>query len=693
MKIQDWRAALTRCLLLAAVAIPSSVVHAAPAAPLTVLQPAARVIVKLKPWSVLLAHPAQAAASQAHPMAALGGRMGLALGEGRRLGERTQVVTATGLSSAALARRLASQSDVEYAVVDHWMRAAAMPNDPDFSTVGDPPGPVAGQWYLQAPDATLVSAVNATAAWDITKGASDQVVAVLDTGIRSEHPDLVGKVAVGYDMITDPTIANDGSGRDNDPGDPGDWNNATECTNPDGSKAPAMDSTWHGTQVAGVIGAATDNGVGMAGLGWNVKVLPVRVLGKCGGYESDIEAAMLWAAGLTVPGLPTNPYPARILNLSLGGDAPCSTSAYPDVLKQVIDAGAVVVVAAGNPKTGTAVELPANCSTLVEPGVVAVGGLRHAGDKVGYSAMGAEVTLSAPAGNCVNTAPGSPCEYPILTTSNSGTQGPVNSIYTGSYNPSLGTSFSAPMVSATVALMRSVNPDMTPAEVVQALKNSVRTFPTVSSTYTCPSTDPSTGECDCTTSTCGAGMLDAGAAVQAAQTAYWSSTAASLAPSGTAAIGVTPVTPYPYSISNRLVELDVTPSLLPSGTHVVSCQWTITDGGGIVTNFEDSGAPTSTICPDPASSASTDAKPQLKPTGPGDIQVTLTLTVNDGTQDIALPAVTRVIHVISPLSNPVSSTSSGGGGGGALDGWPLAGLALAIGVLAASGRQRKGAQG
>jgi serine protease len=304
MKIQDWRVVLTRCLLLAAAAISLGEAHAAPAAALAVLQPSARVIVKLKPWSALLAHPVDAAASQAHPMAALGGRMGLALGEGRHLGERTQVVTAMGLSSAALARRLAGQSDVEYAVVDHWMRAAATPNDPDFSsgppldTVNYTGGPTFGQWYLQAPDnSTVYSSINATGAWDITKGASDQLVAVLDTGIRPEHPDLAGKLAVGYDMISDVTTAADGSGRDNDPSDPGDWD--TSCSNPQFDQTY---STWHGTQVAGIIGAATNNGVGMAGVGWNVKVLPVRVLGKCGGYESDIEAGMMWAAGLSVLG-------------------------------------------------------------------------------------------------------------------------------------------------------------------------------------------------------------------------------------------------------------------------------------------------------------------------------------------------------------------------------------------------------
>ena len=159
----------------------------------------------------------------------------------------------------------------------------------------------------------------------------------------------------------------------------------------------AEDSSWHGTQTSGLIGALTNNGIGMASVARNVRILPVRALGKCGGFDSDIIAAMRWAAGLDVPGTPVNPTPARVLNLSLGGESAC-TSAYTDTVAEINAAGAVVVVSAGN-STGHAAGAPANCT-----GVIAVAGLRHAGSKVGFADLGPAISISAPAGNCVNTA-------------------------------------------------------------------------------------------------------------------------------------------------------------------------------------------------------------------------------------------------------------------------------------------------
>ena len=262
----------------------------------------------------------------------------------------------------------------------------------------------------------------------------------------------------------------------------------------------------------------------MAGVGRNVRVLPVRVLGKCGGYDSDIIAGMLWAAGLIVPGVPANPNPARVLNLSLTGDGGCP-SAYLDAVARVNAVGAVVVAAAGN-STGHAVGAPANCA-----GVIAVAGLRHAGSKVGFSDLGPEIGISAPGGNCVNESASEPCLYPILTTANSGLTVPVSaaaggSIYTDAFNASLGTSFSAPLVAGTAALMLSAKPTLTPAEVLATLRATARAFPTSggsdgAATPVCTVPQPvgfpqiDQGECYCTTNTCGAGMLDAGAAVSA----------------------------------------------------------------------------------------------------------------------------------------------------------------------------------
>jgi serine protease len=162
--------------------------------------------------------------------------------------------------------------------------------------------------------------------------------------------------------------------------------------------------------------------------------------------------------------------------------------------------------------------------------VIAVAGLRHTGTKVGYSALGAEVAISAPAGNCVNSAAGSACLYPILTTTNSGTTVPAAAAYSDSYTPSLGTSFSSPLVAGVAALILAANPALTPQQVRGLLLGSARPFPApgsdVSSSSVAQCTQPQYSlmgrsidqlECYCTTTTCGAGMLDAAAAVEAAR--------------------------------------------------------------------------------------------------------------------------------------------------------------------------------
>ncbi|WP_164886617.1 S8 family peptidase [Piscinibacter defluvii] len=493
----------------------------------------ARVIVKYKQGSDLLRKQAQSADQlPALRAQALGQRTGLALRSGLAVSERAQVVFASGLSSEALAARLAAEGDVEYAVPDRRKRAAAVPNDPLYVPSPVPVnGPAAGQWYLKAPTGTLRSAINAEAAWDLTTPArrANVVVAVLDTGIRSDHPDLVGNLLPGYDMVADLDIANDGNRRDSDPRDPGDWITLQETTTPGGpfedcsfdenGNPAASDSSWHGTEVAGLISALTDNNRGMASVARNAKVLPVRVLGKCGGFDSDIIDGMRWAAGLAVPGLPTNPNPAWVLNLSLGGGAGCSP-AYVDVVDELRSAGVVIVASAGN-GSGGAVSEPAACD-----GVIAVSGLRHLGTKVGFSDLGPEVTVSAPGGNCVNTGLTDPCLYPILTTTNTGTQAPVTDANGGStysdglLRPTLGTSFSAPLVAGTVALMLAVEPDLTPAQVRSILRSTARPFPTSGAEPGTPQCHAPDGtvqeECYCTTSTCGAGMLDARAAVAGA---------------------------------------------------------------------------------------------------------------------------------------------------------------------------------
>jgi serine protease len=630
-----------------------------------------RVIVKFKADSSLMRALAAGGAGAAAPQhaQALSARLGLSLTDGRAIGARVQVLKARGLSSRELADRLAAQSDVEYAVVDGRARALAVPNDPLYPTGQTTVTPAAGQWYLRAPTSStivdptsIVASINAPAAWDFTTGSASVVVAVLDTGVRFDHPDLTSKLLPGYDFIHDAATANDGDVRDNNAGDPGDGVTSADVNVVAGcSSTDVAPSSWHGTQTAGLIGAATNNGAGMAGAGWNVMLLPVRVLGKCGGYDSDIQAAMLWSAGIAVSGVPANTTPAKVINMSLGATGACS-AAYADAVQQINARGAVVVAAAGN--DGLAVGTPANCA-----GVIAVAGVRHAGTKVGYSDLGPQVAISAPAGNCVNTT--GPCLFPLLTTSNSGAQGPVagaaGAIYTdGNNNASLGTSFSAPLVAGTVGLMLSANPGLSPAQVLAALKSTARPFPSTGagtgvSACTAPTATAQGDECYCTTSTCGAGLLDAGAAVAAVAGITANITVAST--SVTAGSSVT----LDGSLSHPSTAND----------SIVSYAWSITDGTSIATLTSAANASSVTLL---TSAAGT---------------VVVSLTVVDSAGQQATNTATLTVSATGsggpPGSGSPPPTSSGGGGGAMELGWLLGWLASVIGVRVVTPRQRRGA--
>ena len=497
------------------------------AQPAAAPEPDGRVIVTFRPGAKSLAAlPATGAEATARARAGvLAKRTGIALKSGAAIAERTQVVKAAGIASDVLARRLAADADVLYAVPDRRVRVHAIPNDPLYAAATRPEGPASGQWYLRAPEGDVVSSIDAARAWDVTTGSPGVIVAVLDTGVRFEHPDLRtvesgGNLLPGYDMVSDAGTANDGTGRDADASDPGDW--VSQADLDPGGALPGCDdeprdSSWHGTKVAGVIAALTDNGIGMASVGRNVRLLPVRVLGKCGGFDSDVIAGMRWAAGLVVPGVPANPTPARVINLSLGGEGSCSI-AYRNAVNEIAATGAVVVASAGN-AAGHAVGPPANCD-----GVIGVAALRHVGTKVGFSSLGREVALAAPGGNCVNVEAGSPCLYPILTTSNDGATVPGGPTYTDSFRITVGTSFAAPLAAGTAALMLSVRPALAAAQVRSFLQGTTRPFAAAAAPVpvcTAPRFDGSGEpidqlECRCTTSTCGAGMLDAGAAVRAA---------------------------------------------------------------------------------------------------------------------------------------------------------------------------------
>lgn len=594
-----------------------------------------RVIVKYRPGSAL-AHSRRGAQR-------LGKQLQLPLQDGHVLGARSQSLRARGIGAQALAARLAADPDVEWAVpVRRKTVQAVLPNDPLFGDNQVGTTPAAGQWYLRAPDATLVSAVNAVGAWAITTGSAGIAVAVLDTGVRDDHPDLQGKLHPGYDFVSRTSTANDGNGRDADANDPGDWSTASDSCG-------ASNSSWHGTQVAGLIGAASDNGIGMAGTARNTMVLPVRVLGRCGGFDDDIIAGMRWAGGLanaascngaSAVAANCNPNPARVLNLSLGSAGTCS-NAYRDAVIELNAAGVVVVVASGN-DAGRAVNEPANCA-----GVLAVAGVRHAGTKVGYSNLGPQVAIAAPAGNCVNLT--GTCVYPLVTTLNAGTTTPGASVYSSGSDPSLGTSFATPIVAASAALMLAVDPALTPVQVKSILQGTARSFPSTGAqepgTVACRAPDATDQiECYCTTSTCGAGLLDAAAAVADVQAAP------------VAVISASPAAPT----VGTAVSLSGTGSSASSG-RTLGYQWSLASGAGLA----------SFIGATDGSTAS------LATSGAGTVVVQLTVTDNTGTSRSSRQTIT--VAAVPVVVTPPTSAGGGSGGGGAMGGgWLLGLLAAAL---------------
>ena len=650
-------------LAVLAIVLPAQLFFHAPAAAATAPAAEARVIVTFKADSAIarqqvLGSPgrAESAAQRSIERAGvLGKRVALALRGGANISERTQVVLASGVSSLQLVDRLAADPDVESVTVDVRRHRYSAPNDPLYAA-GQPtvPGPVVGQWYLRAPSGEVKSGIGAEAAWAVTAGDPNVVVAVLDTGVRFDHADLSAKLLPGYDMVSDPVIAADGDGRDADASDPGDYITlADKAAHPSTFEdCEVGDSSWHGTQTASLVGAATGNGIGMASIGRKVRVLPLRVLGKCGGYDSDIQAAMRWAAGLDVPGVPSNPTPAAVISMSLGSDGACS-SAYVSVVKEVTSAGTLVVAAAGN-SAGRAVGTPANC-----PGMLAVGGLRHVGTKVGYSDLGSQVAISAPAGNCVNIDANEPCLYPIITALNAGRTKPVakSSIYSDAWDFAAGTSFAAPLVAGTAALMVSARPALQPADLRSLLQSSARPFPKTGGDNGDGSVVPvckAPGDfdqlqCYCTTGTCGAGMLDAGAAVKAAT-----------APDAVIArITVMPGAPMP----GDTITLSAASSLVGPGRKVVSWRWELTDAGGIVDGF---------------TGATNKATAEVIANATGRFAVQVTVTDDLGTSAVANDSI------------PVAWPPSSGGGGGALGPAWLAGLFASVIAVGRARRRETG---
>ncbi|HEY6132396.1 MAG TPA: S8 family serine peptidase [Rubrivivax sp.] len=401
-------------------------------------------------------------------------------------------------------QRIAARPDVDWVEVNSRERRLQLPNDPYFAD--------GSQWWLRAAggsDANVLAdrrrgAPGLVSAWQQTggTGAATVVVAVLDTGITA-HPDIdTSRLLPGYDFVHDSAFSNDGDGRDGDPSDSGDFVSPADLARPAFIDAGCVEeaSSWHGTSIAGIVAGATDNARGAAAINWHARVLPVRVAGKCGADIADIVDGMRWAAGLPVAGVPANPNPARIVNISFGGGNPCG-AAYQTAVDELKAAGVIVVAAAGN-EFGAPTR-PANCR-----GVVGVVGLNRDGFKTNYSNFGAELAASgiatvsgddASAGARWNVL----ADPGILSVGNEGTQAPGSP----SYYYLSGTSFAAPIVSGVASLMLSVNSSLSADQLIQGLHKSAR--PHVSSPFIAECSPANPGRCACTGATCGAGILDA----------------------------------------------------------------------------------------------------------------------------------------------------------------------------------------
>lgn len=454
-------------------AAANDVVPAVSAAPVT------RIIVKLRERA-----PPRAALAVHDTARFLGTSAGVPLGHVRRMSGGAQVLKLSRAMTAAEAQVVVEQllrdPDVEFAEPDRWVEPLLIPNDTSY----------AQQWYLHEAQSEIAAA-NLPSAWDLSGVGAPVTVAIVDTGIVP-HADLdAARILPGYDFVSDPFVANDGDGREADPTDPGDWVTAADLSAGHPLCLYASNSSWHGTQVAGIVGATVDNGLGMSGVSGGARLLPVRVLGKCGGYLSDVLDGARWAAGVADTHLPPNPNPARVINMSLGAYTSCS-GLIQSAINDILGKGAVVVAAAGN-NAGTAAAIaPGNCA-----GVVAVGAVDRGGNKAYYGSTGSTVALSAPGGaqGWLNDPRG------ILTISNTGLTSARPSPAGDTCVFVQGTSMSAPQVAGVAALMLAAKPQLTPSQVREKLRATARAFPAGSS---------------CTTASCGAGLLDAVAAVQSA---------------------------------------------------------------------------------------------------------------------------------------------------------------------------------
>lgn len=519
-------------------------------------------------------------------------------------------------------RRLRLHPDVAFVEPNVRMKLAQVPNDTNLGL----------QWHLGS-RVGAAAALNMSSTWAITTGTSSITVAVLDTGVLRGHPDLQAmgsRLLAGYDFVEDLTFSNDGNGRDADASDPGDWVTFTEARSTLFSQVGciAAPSSWHGTFIVGQIGAATNNVAGIAGLNWNVKVLPVRVSGKCGADLADILDGMRWAAGLPVDGAPLNTNPAKVINLSFGGDRSCTPS-YQSVIDELAARGTLVVVAAGNGEGFESRQLkrPADCR-----GVMAVGAVQRDGLKTAYSFVGSNMALMTTGGH------GSSTSTLLVSTDNAGLTVPE----AHTYDYKAGTSFSAPLAAGVASLMLAINPNLSPDALIARMKASALQHVSLAGFPSCSSSD--TEACNCTTSVCGAGLLDPQAAVQASVRP-----AAVIAPVGNPGLGAT-------------VPLDGRASRAVGTPTIASFAWS--QVSGVALSLPNAGSSITQV---------------VLPSTPGVFVFQLSVTDTLGRSGQAqLYLSTEVPAAV--ISSIAGGSGSGGGGGGGADRWLALGLLILLGI-------------
>ncbi|MCP3024181.1 S8 family serine peptidase [Cupriavidus basilensis] len=484
-----------------------------------------------------------------------------------------------------------------------------IPNDPNLAP---------NQWNLHDPaiPGNAKGAINAVNAWSSSKG-DGIVIAIIDNGVNATHPDLQGKMLPGYSFIT-----RTGRGTNTQPPAFG-----AKCANAAQQNGSAPKMVYHGTNMAGIAAAATNNGLGIAGVAPNASILPVKVMDECQASSFDVADAIRWAAGSSVPGVPGNPNPARVISMSLGAAGVSKCDAVTQAA--IADAsakGAVVVVAAGN-ESGP-VTTPATCH-----GAIAVAGLTYAGALGSYSNFGPAIAVSAPGGGGSVGEPDPVNDWSLWTI---GATSYANDDLPAYNSVGIGTSNAVPQVAGVAALMLAQRPALTPAAVRQLLRKSARSFV----------------DSSCNTWICGAGMLDAFGAVTLAAQA---------------------VVPNASAIAPKSVSTGTTVALdgSQSSSANVSYAWTQLSG------------PRVTLLNANAAIAS------FTPTVAGDYQFGLTVTDNaSGLSAGTSVLLSAAVPASTSGGSSGGSSASGDGGGGGAFGLFEAVLLLAGGLLAFAGRRR-----